>query len=136
MKEGPSSREWHVRPDCVRRRETPAAPCEMRGDKGLARFLGAREPKLPSPIRIHCGIAVESAKFREPPAGNYANRCDPTAFRGDIVTVRPWMVDIRRAAPGEIRGALMPAMRHIPPANTSVSEDVHGRGGEVRSKGT
>ena len=51
-------------------------------------------------------------------------------------SLRPWMVDIRRAATGEIRSALLRAKRHLPPANSPGQEDVFGRGGDVPREGT
>ena len=54
----------------------------------------------------------------------------------DTSAVVPSMVDIRRAAPAEIRRALMTVRYHLHPDNTSGLEDVMGTRGGVPSEGT
>ena len=48
----------------------------------------------------------------------------------------PWIADIRRAHPEEIRGAPLRAKRRPPPANTSLLEVALGRVGWVPFEGT
>ena len=50
--------------------------------------------------------------------------------------MRPWMVQLRHASPGEVRSALQRVKKHLPPSNASGLEDVLGQGGEVPSEST
>ena len=52
-----------------------------------------------------------------------------------ISAVLPWMSDIRRAAPREIRSALSRVMHQLPPTNSPGLEDGLGRGGDLPSEG-
>ena len=97
---------------------TPTVLREVCVDKSLASSLGSWDPKSPSPFRRRECISIETARLRKALVEVYTNRCDPMAARKDISTARPWMVDIRRAAPAEFRSAflrerycLLPLMR-------------------------
>ena len=68
--------------------------------------------------------------------GEYKIRRDPLFVREDISVARPLMVELRRAAPLELRSALLRVTRHLPPANTSGLEDALGPGSEIPSDGT
>ena len=82
-----------------------------------------------------CG-ALDSVNHRDAVVEELQNRCDPLSARKNIFFVRPWMVDLRCAPFVELRSALLRAKEHLPPANTSGSEDVLGRGSEALSGGT
>ena len=45
------------------------------------------------------------------------------------------MIELRRAAPAEIRSALLRVKKHLPPPNASGLEDVLGQAGGVPSEG-
>ena len=66
----------------------------------------------------------------------YRYRCDPTAICKDISAVSPWMADLRRATPAELRNALVRVRKRVAPATTSGHEDAPGQGSEVPSDGT
>ena len=54
----------------------------------------------------------------------------------DIFAACPWMVELRRAFPADLRSALLRAKKHLAPADTSGLEGVLGQGSEVPSTGT
>ena len=115
VKEDFSAWECYVCLACAGRRATPTAICEMCVGKALETLLGTRGPKLPPSFKCRVCITMESVRYREALAGDYRNRCDPMDTREDIRTVRPWMVDSRRAAPGETRSPF-DARETLPPA--------------------
>ena len=80
--------------------------------------------------------ALGAAKHREMVVEEYKNRCDPAPICRDIFTVCPWLTELRRASPSELRTALARAKKRLPPPNTSGIEDVLGHGGEAPSDGT
>ena len=54
----------------------------------------------------------------------------------DIFAACPWMVELRRAFPADLRSALLCSKKHLAPADTSGLEGVLGQGSEVPSTGT
>ena len=76
-----------------------------------------------------------AAKRRESVAGEYKSRRDPASVCRDIFSVCPWVTEVRRASPAELRAALVRVKKRLPPSSTSGIEDVLGHGGEVPSDG-
>ena len=69
-------------------------------------------------------------------AKEYKNRCGPAFVRKDSFVVCPWMADLRRAPPAELRSALMPVKKHLPPLDASGLEVALRRGSPAPSDGT
>ena len=128
--------KWLVCGDCVGRRDPPRAVCDSYADNGFASSLGTWAPNASAPFRCNICRALDAAKYRESVVGVYQNRCDPSSICRDIFAVRPWMLDLRRASPTELRSALLRAKKRLPPSNTSGLEDALGQGGEAPSDGT
>ena len=57
-------------------------------------------------------------------------------MRKDIFAVCPWMAELSRDSPAELRSALPWVKKHLAPASTSGPEDVLGQWGDVPSDGT
>ena len=89
---------------------------------------------MPSPFKCRVCVARESVKYRFVVAGDCKERCDSISTCKDILSLRPWMAERRRAAPTEVRGASLRARHNLPPASASVLENVLGRGSEAPSE--
>ena len=76
---------------------------------------------------------MDAAKRRESVAEEYKNRCDSASACRDIATACPWMVELRRATPPDLRTAPARVRKRLPPPNISGLEDVLGHGGEAPS---
>ena len=93
-------------------------------------------PGLAAPLRCNVCCALDAAKHREVVVDTYENRCDPMIVRRDIFLVCPWMAELRRAPPTEMRSDLQRVRKHLAPANASGLEDVLGQDTDVPSDGT
>ena len=136
VKESTSVSKWLVRGDCVGRRDPPSALCDTYADYGFAASVGIWSPNAPAPFRCNICRALDAAKHREFVAGEHRNRRDPASICRDIFMVCPWMAELRRASPSELRTALVRVKKRLPLSNMSGIEDVLGHGGEVPSDGT
>ena len=72
---------------------------------------------------------------RETAKDEYKSRRDPFSICRDISSACPWMTELRRAAPADLRTALVRVKKHLPPSNAPGIEDALGRGGEVPPDG-
>ena len=81
-------------------------------------------------------MAMDATKHHEQAIEGFQSRCDPMSVRNDIFVVCAWMVELRRACPGELRNALPLARKHLAPANSSGLEDVLVQGSAFPSDGT
>ena len=96
-----------------------------------AASVGVWSPNAPAASRCNICRAMDAAKRRESVAGEYKNRCDSASVCRDIFTACPWMVELRRAPPSDLRAVLARVKKRLPPSNLSGLEDVLGRGGEA-----
>ena len=126
VKESSSVGKWLVCSGCEGRRKPPTALCDTCVDNGYAPTLGVWVPHAPLQFRCHVCVALDSALHRDAVLEEFKSRCDPTSICRDIFVVCPWMVELRRASPGEVRSALLRVKKHLPPSNSSGLEDVLG----------
>ena len=128
--------KWLVFSACVGRRDPQTALCEMRVDKRYAQTFGLWMPSAPAQFRRNVCLALHSVKHREAAVGEFKSRFDPAPIRRDTFAAYPWMAEVRRSTPAEIRSALLRVKKDLPPPNASGLEDVLGQAGEVPSEGT
>ena len=135
-KESASGGKWFVGVDSVGRRKPLIAACNSCVDNGYDSSLGTWSPGASAPFRSNICSAIDATKYREAAVDEYTNRCDPLSVCKDIFAACPRMVELPRAAPSELRSALLRVKKHLAPANASSLEDVLGQGCDVRSDGT
>ena len=90
--------------------------------------MGACSPGASVPFLGNIRGALDSAKRRDAVIEGCENKCDPLSERKDIIAVRPWIVDWRRASSAELRSACFRAKRHVRPARR-VGERQRGAAG-------
>ena len=127
--------KWLWCPDCAGRRDPQTALRETCVEHGYASTFGAWVPHAPLQFRCSVRVSLDSAKHRNTALEEFKSRCGPTSICRDTFVVCPWMAQLRRASPSEVRSALLRAKKRLPPSNTSGLEDVLGQGGEVPSEG-
>ena len=96
--------------------------------------FGCLARRLPSGATFAWRLDV--AERRDAFIDDYKSRCDPTFARKDIFADCPWVAELSRASPGELRDALLRVRKHRAPADASGLEDALGQGSEVPSDGT
>ena len=136
VKESTSLGKWLVCGDYVGRRDPPSALRDTCADNGFASSVGQWVPRASVPFRCNICRAWGAAKRRETLADERKSRRDPASVCRDIFSVCPWVAELRRASPAELRTALLCVKKHHPPPNASGLEDVLGRGDEVPSDST
>ena len=135
-KESASGGKWFVGVDSVGRRKPLIAACNSCVDNGYDSSLGTWSPGASAPFRSNICSAIDATKYREAAVDEYTNRCDPLSVCKDIFAACPRMVELPRAAPSELRSALLRVKQHLAPASTPGLEDASGQGSEVLSDGT
>ena len=123
--------KWLARGDCKGRRDHPSSLSDTCADNGFAASVGAWSPSTPAPFRCSICRVMDAVKRREAVVGEYKNRCDPASVCRYISTVCPWVVEVRRASPSDLRAALVRVKKHLPPSNMPGLEDALGFGGEA-----
>ena len=105
--------KWLVCGDCKGRRDPPSAACDSCADNGFASSLGAQAPNAAAQFRCNICLALDVAKRRESVAGEYKNRCDPSFICRDMFVVCPWMVELCRGSPSELRSAMLRVKKRV-----------------------
>ena len=134
-REGSPAGKWYVRPSCVGRRDPPNALRDACVDNGNAPPAGACTPGATPSRRRNDRFSLDAASRQATFVDVYRARCDPTSVCKDILAASPWMAELNRASPGELRSAVLREQKHLAPANMSGLEEVLGQGGDIPSDG-